>query len=119
MRWHATVHAQGEQMVHRRGYHPALGALACGLACAAAPIDVLALVAAMALALVCSLGAERRGLLCASLFLAGGIAGGERLEAIDAPARSLASESRITARAHLLERPRPARFGSRAEVHLT
>jgi len=110
--------AQARKLVAERRYHLALASLAVGLGCGASPLTLRTVVAAGALALLASLRAPALGLLCASLFLAGGIAGAERLHAIDAPGGRLESASLLTARAHLLERPRPTRFGSRAEVRL-
>ncbi|MDQ4048335.1 MAG: DUF4131 domain-containing protein, partial [Actinomycetota bacterium] len=107
-----------KRLVGKRGYHLALGSLACGLGSAASLPELRAVAAAIALALLASLRAAPLGLLCASLFLVGGIAGAERLRAIDEPGQGLRSESRLTGRAHLLERPRPTRFGSRAELRL-
>ncbi len=101
-----------------RRYHLALGSLTCGLICAGTAAELRAIAAATALALMASLRAAAAGLLCATLFLAGGIAGAQRLEAMDAPRQDLRSVSRLTARAHLLERPRPTRHGSRAEVRV-
>ncbi|MDQ4025486.1 MAG: DUF4131 domain-containing protein, partial [Actinomycetota bacterium] len=114
----APALAQVEEVARKRGYHLALGSLACGLGFATASPDLRAVAAAMALALLASLRAAPLGLLCASLFLAGGIVGAERLRAIDGPGHELRSESRLTGRAYLLEKPRPTRFGSRAEVRV-
>ena len=106
------------ELVRKRAYHLALGSLACGLGCAAVAPDLHVVGAAAALAVLASLRAARLGLLCASLVVAGAMAGAERLRAVDGPGKSLRSESSLTARAHLLEKPRPTRFGSRAELRL-
>ena len=114
----APAIAQAEELVRKRAYHLALGSFAGGLGCATTSQELRLVVAAAVLALLAALRAAPLGLVCASLTIAGGIAGAERLHAIDRPGERLRSESSLAARAHLLEKPRPARFGSRAELRL-
>ena len=106
-------------LVRKRAFHLALGSLACGLACAGGSPVICAAVAGLTLALTASLRAARLGFLCSALFLSGAAAGTQRLQAIDEPGRSVRADSWLAGRAHLLERPRPSRFGSRAEVRMT
>ena len=118
MRRRADLLDRLRNLLRERPYHLALASLACGLGTATATPELRAACAAGALAFTASVRAAKLGLLCTLLFLAGGIAGTQRLHATDAPGGSLRSESRVSARAHLLERPRPTRFGARAEVRL-
>jgi competence protein ComEC len=105
-------------LVRGRPYHAAVGAFAGGLGLAAtAPRWALPAAAGMLLILLW-VRAPAAGLACASLLTVGAGVGGARLAAIDAPARGLESGRAIGARAHLLERPRPSEFGSRAEVRV-
>jgi len=113
-----AVLSQARDLVCRRPYHLALGSLACGLGCSTVASDLRAVAGAAALVALASLRAAPIGLLCASLFLAGGIAGGQRLHSIDGPGHALRSESRLAGRAILLEKPRPTRFGSQALVRV-
>jgi competence protein ComEC len=105
-------------LVRERPYHAAVGSFAGGLGLAAtAPGWPLPAAAGILLILVW-VRAPASGLACASLLLVGTGVGGARLAAIDAPARGLESGRALGARAHLLERPRPSEFGTRAEVRV-
>ena len=99
-------------------YHIALGSFACGLALADGSAAVVALAAAAGLALPAVARATAVGLLCATLVLAGALAGAARLDAIERPGVDLRPGAGVSARAQLLERPRSTRFGSRAELRL-
>jgi competence protein ComEC len=114
----ATLASRARQLLHARRYHLALASLTCGLACAEVAIDMRAVAAAVFLALATSLRRAPVGLLCALLFLSGALAGSARLQAIEGPGSHVHPGRTLAARAHLLERPRPTRFGSRAEVRL-
>jgi hypothetical protein len=102
----------------KRPYQLAVAALAAGLGSAAAEPGFVAALAALALLALACLRAPGLGLACAALLLAGGVAGSARLEAIDAPGRELADGGSFAGRAHLLERPRPTPFGSRAVLRI-
>jgi competence protein ComEC len=103
-------------LVRERPYHAAVGAFAGGVGLVAtAPAWALPAAAAVLLCLLLA-RAPASGIACAALLLVGAWVGSARLAAIDAPARRLESGAAVGARAHLLERPRPSAFGSRAEV---
>jgi competence protein ComEC len=107
---------RGRGLTRDRPYHVALFALVVGLCLAAVePGLTAAAAAALAAALACA-RAPALGVACAALVLAGAAAGNARMDAIDAPARRLASGTELDVRAHLLERPRGTAFGSRAAV---
>ena len=114
----ARARSKAERFVRSRRRHLALASFAGGLACASGPAWLLAACAASGAALLATLRAAPLGSLCAVLLAAGATAGTQRLEAIDAPGARLAPDSQLSARAHLLERPRPTRFGARAELRL-
>jgi competence protein ComEC len=54
----------------------------------------------------------------AAMLLTGALAGGARLEQIDAPRAAIGDGLAVDGRAILLERPRPSTFGTQAEVEL-
>jgi competence protein ComEC len=103
----------------RHPYHAGIAALAAGLLLAQAPAVAGLAAAAAVLALLAAGRAPVLGAAIGALLLLGSLAGEVRLSAIDAPSRSLAPGQRIEAPARLLERPRPSRFGSSAELELT
>jgi competence protein ComEC len=105
--------------VRRHPHLVALAALAGGLAAApAGPVAVAALAAAGGAASALA-GLRIAAALWLAFALAGGAAGALRVDAIDAPGRSVAAGDVVHARATLLERPRPAAFGgARAVVRL-
>jgi competence protein ComEC len=105
-------------LVRERPYHAAVGAFAGGLGLAATAPGWALPAAAGTLLILLWVRAPASGLACASLLLVGTGVGGARLAAIDAPARGLESGRALGTRAHLLERPRPSEFGSRAEVRV-
>jgi competence protein ComEC len=105
-------------LLRERPYHAWLSSFACGLGCAASAPRFALLAAALALVALVAVRAPTHGLVCAGLVLGAATLGSARLAAIDAPARRLATASRIDVRADLLERPRHSPFGSRAEVRI-
>jgi competence protein ComEC len=106
--------------VARRPYHVALAALAAGLALAPGA-SVFRLVAAAAVVAAALSAVRASGLapLAAVLLCAGALAGIWRVEAIDRAAGSAGrAGTYVSARAVLLEHPRPSQFGSSAAVRL-
>ena len=107
------------RFVRRHPAHIALGALVAGLGLSPAPLDAVLSVAAAGGAVVAVAGSARLAIAVAALAIAGGIVGDARLGAIDAGAEHLAAGPiPVDARAHLLERPRPSRFGSAAALRV-
>ncbi|MEA2405682.1 MAG: competence protein ComEC, partial [Thermoleophilaceae bacterium] len=100
----------------RHPYHAALAAFAAGLALA--PFSHAFLAAGLALAAtgLVAVRAPPVALLALAAAAGGVVLGAWRVEAIDAPGRSVRPGERLSARATLLERPRPSRFGSSAPV---
>src|SRR4051794_5093155 len=94
-----------------------MAALAAGLALGGRTPQAIAVAAAVVAALA-SLRAVALGVLSAVLVVAGAVAGSERLRAIDAPGREVRDGRSLSARAHLVSRPRPSLFGSSAEVEV-
>jgi competence protein ComEC len=80
---------------------------------------LVALGAALAVLVGAALGMARVGLIAGACLLAGAVLGDARLEAIDAPGRSLAAGDGIDARAVMLAAPRTSRFGWSAELELS
>jgi competence protein ComEC len=101
-----------------RPWHVAMGGLAAGLACSAAPRPL----ALAGLAAACVLGfATRRpalALLAAVLLLAGLAIGQARVASIARPAARLRQGSEIRGEAVALGRPRPGPFGASLELEL-
>jgi competence protein ComEC len=110
--------SRASALVRERPYHAAVGAFGGGLGLAATAPGWALPAAAGILLFLLWVRAPASGLACASLLLVGTGVGGARLAAIDAQARGLESGRALGARAHLLERPRPSEFGSRAEVRV-
>ena len=105
-------------VLRRHPYHVALAALAAGLACAPARLELcLALAGAASLALACARLSAQAGLVVV-LVLGGSLAGEARLRAVEPVALDTPAGQRIERRAILLERPRPGRFGSSAAVQI-
>jgi competence protein ComEC len=105
-------------LVRERPYHAGVGAFTGGLGLAATAPGWALPGAAGILLILLWVRAPASGLACAALLIVGVAVGGARLAAIDAPARGLASGRAVGVLAHLLERPRPSVFGSRAEVRV-
>jgi competence protein ComEC len=116
-----------------RPFHVAAAALAVGLACSERPrlAAALALCAAAAIAAVPRSGrpradgrvrraasSPRLAAACALPLLLGAAIGGARLHSIDGEADRARPDTTLTARATLLERPRPSPFGSSAVLRI-
>jgi competence protein ComEC len=103
--------------LERRPFHAGAAALAAGLALAQSPSSAAA--AALILGTACA--ALRRRRLAAVVGLAlltGATIGAARLAAIDRQMRAATPGTSLAASATLLERPRPSRFGSSAELRI-
>lgn len=114
----AGVAERGALELARRPYHAGLAATVGGLALSEASSELTLLVAAAALAGLLGLGARALAPVCAALVLGGAALGALRLDAIDRSATAVPSGDRVEARAHLLEAPRPGRFGASAAVEI-
>ena len=102
----------------RRPWHVAVGGLAAGLACSAAPRP--AAIVALAAAGVVGFLARRPGtaLLAAGLLLGGLAIGHARLASIDRPGARLREDQQLRGAAVALERARPGPFGWSLELEL-
>ncbi len=100
-------------------YHLGLAALVAGLAAAALPRELVALSAGLIAATLAAARQPALALTMATLLLAGSGVGGARLAALDVPASRLAPAAFLRGDATLIERPRPSKFGSSAEVQVT
>jgi len=96
----------------------AVGSLAAGLALAQAEAPLALAAAAAVLACLAWLRAPGLALAAAALLLAGSALGDARLRALDQAAIPIGDGLAISARAHLLTRPRPSGFGASAEARL-
>jgi competence protein ComEC len=101
-----------------RPWHVAVGAVAAGLALAQADVSVSLAAAAALLACLACARAPKLAVLAASLLLAGSVAGGARLDAIDHPSSLIGDARAISARAHLLTHGRASAFGASAEARI-
>jgi competence protein ComEC len=96
----------------------AVGSLAAGLALAQAEAALPIAAAAATLACLAWLRAPRLAVVAAALLLAGSAAGDARLRALDHASTLVGDGRAISARAHLLTRPRPSAFGTSAEARI-
>jgi competence protein ComEC len=94
----------------------AVGSLAAGLALAQADAPLAIAAAAGLLVCLASLRAPGLAVVAASLLLAGSAAGDARLRALDHASTQIGDGRAVSARAHLLTRPRPSAFGTSAEA---
>jgi competence protein ComEC len=101
-----------------RPWHVAVAALAAGIALSQADASLALALAACVLACLAWLRASRLAVLAAALLLAGGVAGDARLRALDHASTRIVDGRSVSARAHLLTRPRPSAFGASAEARL-
>jgi competence protein ComEC len=106
------------RLLEARPRHVALAALAAGLALAPAPDAALIAAAAFIAAAAATVGAPRAGALAALAVAVGVVCGQARLDAIDRPGERLSPGARVAGLAHLLEEPRPGRFGPSAELRM-
>lgn len=102
----------------RRPWHAGMAALATGLVLAEADSAYVAAAAVVAFGVLAALRAPTLGAVAAALVLSGAAVGELRLAALDAPAARVRDGERVRLRAHLLTAPRPAAFGSTAEVRV-
>jgi competence protein ComEC len=101
----------------RHPYHVGLGSFVTGLLlCRMAAVDVALIAAGLGLAV--TLARPQLAALVAVLLLGGALLGHARLHAIGAPDRFLHAGEPFSARAWLLEWPRPSPFGSSAELRV-
>ena len=114
----SSLRASAARFAGRCPYHCAAAAFTAGLACAATAPSIAVPAAAVCLGGSLLLRAPPVVLAGAPLLLAGAAVGDARLSAIDAPGARLRDGSPVSARVHLLERPRATTFGSRAEVRI-
>ena len=96
----------------------AVGSLAAGLAIAQADAPLALAAAAAVLACLAWLRAPGLALAAAALLMGGSAVGDARLRALDQAAIQIGDGAAISARAHLLTRPRPSGFGASAEARL-
>ena len=102
----------------RRPWHVCAGSLAAGLALSqAAPPAALSVAAALLVCLALA-RAPVLAVVAAGLLLVGGAVGDVRLRALDGAVSRIDDGRAISARAHLLTRPRPSAFGASAEARL-
>jgi competence protein ComEC len=101
-----------------RPWHVAVGSLAAGLALSQADPSLALAGAAATLACLARLRAAVLAVVAAALVLAGAAVGDARLRALDHAATEVGDGRSITARAHLVTRPRPSMFGASAEARL-
>ena len=101
-----------------RPWHVAVGSLAAGLALAQAEAPLAIAAAAALLAALALLRAPGLAVVAACLLLAGSAAGDARLRALDHASTEIGDGRTISARAHLLTRPRPSAFGASAEARI-
>jgi competence protein ComEC len=117
--WSAAKIARFRDRVGRRPYHVAAAALAVGLALAGAPKPAAVITAGMGAAALAAVRLQRLALLVAAMVIIGALAGGWRLNAIDASAARAGPAGRtVVAQATLLEHPRPSLFGSSAALQI-
>jgi competence protein ComEC len=96
----------------------AVGSLAAGLALAQAEAPLAIAAAAALLAALALLRAPGLAVVAAVLLLAGSAMGDARLRALDQVSVPIGDGRVISARAHLLTRPRPSAFGMSAEARI-
>jgi competence protein ComEC len=101
-----------------RPWHVAVGSLAAGLALAQAEASLAIVAAAATLACLAWLRAPVLAVIAAALLLAGSAAGEARLTALDRASARIGDGRAVSARAHLLTRPRPSAFGASAEARI-
>jgi competence protein ComEC len=102
----------------RRPWHVSVGSLAAGLALAQAEARLALAGAAGVLIFLAWLRAPRLAVVAAGLLLAGSAVGDARLRALDHASTQIVDGRSVSARAHLLTRPRPSAFGASAEVRI-
>ncbi len=110
--------ARAIALLRRRPFHVALGGLVLGLALSSGrPSLALAAAGACALGLA-AMGSGALGLLTALLVIAGVGGGAARLAALEHSWPAAHPGESVSARANLIARPRPSRFGSSAVLEL-
>jgi competence protein ComEC len=101
-----------------RPWHVAVGAVAVGLALSQAEATLSLAAAAVLLACLGCTRAPLLAVLAAALLLAGSAAGAARLDALDHASTEIDDGRALSARAHLLTRPRASAFGASAEARV-
>jgi len=101
-----------------RPWHVAVGAVAVGLALSQAEPTLSLAAAAVLLGCLAYARAPLLAVLAAALLLAGSAAGAARLDALDHASTEIDDGRALSARAHLLTRPRASAFGASAEARV-
>jgi competence protein ComEC len=110
--------ARPARLLSSRPWHVAVGSLAVGLALAPADAGLAPAGAAAALACLARARSPVLAVVAAALLLGGSAIGDARLRALDRASALVDDGRTISARAHLLTRPRPSAFGSSAEARI-
>ena len=105
-------------LVRTRPYHAGLAAGCVGLALAGAPRAAVVLAAGAGLLVLGALRAPAVGAVVAAAVVAGAGVGAARIEHVDRSMLATRAPGALEARAILVERPRPTRFGSRATLEV-